>query len=78
MFDFFARNFVSTKPSEPVVCSRCAYCGDDIISGDKYIELDGIDYHEDCFMDAAPGILFKDFGATCRTAYDDGFVGLGF
>ena len=56
---------------EPKEVETCAYCNEPIVEGDEYFELDGKCYHEDCFSDAATGILTKDYGAVRKTAEVD-------
>ena len=56
----------------------CSYCDEDILDGDGCVECDGLYYHEDCFSDAAPGILLRRHGATTMTAEVERNVGIGF
>ena len=49
----------------------CASCKEPIVEGDECFELDGEHYHEDCFKDAAVGILMEEYGAVRKTAEVD-------
>lgn len=48
---------------EPPSVYTCKVCGESIVSGDDYYELDGEFYHEECFEDKAVSILLDNFGA---------------
>ncbi len=63
---------------EPAVFSTCAYCNEEIVDGENYVDFDGREYHEDCFTEAAEGILFEEYGAERCIAEVDSFVGIGF
>lgn len=50
----------------------CKYCGEPIVPGDEYMEVDGDYYHlEDCAGDAALSILKDQFGARTGVAEVD-------
>lgn len=50
-------------PEPPEVYS-CKWCGESIVHGDEYMELDGDYYHlEDCASDAAMSLLLEKCGA---------------
>ena len=51
------------EPPEEVVYGVCPLCGEDIYLGEEIVELDGDEYHEECFMDMAPRILMEQYGA---------------
>ena len=55
-------------PPEDVIYGRCPFCGEDIYEGEEIVELDGCEYHEECFMDMAPRILLEQYGARRRLA----------
>ena len=63
-------------PDPPTVFT-CAYCGEPIVPGDEYMELDGSYYHlEDCASDAAVSLLLEKCGArTGVTEEGDGYDG---
>ena len=48
-------------PDPPTVYT-CKYCGEPIVPGDEFFEVDGDHYHEDCFTDCAVSILVSQFG----------------
>lgn len=50
----------STGPETVYICKEC---GEPIVAGEEYYEMDGDFYHEDCFEDAAVKILMNDCGA---------------
>ena len=51
------------EPPEPVIYGRGPFCGEEIYLGEEIVELDGFEYHEECFMDMAPRILLEQYGA---------------
>lgn len=58
-------------PAPPTVYS-CAYCGESIVPGDEYLELEGSYYHmKDCANDAAMSLLLERCGATKGVAEVD-------
>lgn len=58
-------------PDPPAVYT-CKYCGEPIVPGDEYMEVDGDYYHlEDCAGDAALSILKDQFGARTGVAEVD-------
>lgn len=58
-------------PDMPKV-HTCKYCGEDIVAGDEYLEVDGDYYHlEDCANDVAMDFLLERFGATKGVAEVD-------
>lgn len=48
---------------DPPAVHTCKHCGESIISGDEFFEVDGDFYHDECFMDCAANILVNQFGA---------------
>ena len=62
-------------PDPPAVYT-CKWCGESIVDGEEYIELDGEQYHTECFEDAAVEILLEDYGAMKGVAeMGDGYDG---
>lgn len=58
-------------PDPPAVYT-CKHCGEPIVPGDEYMEVDGDYYHlEDCAGDAALDILKDRFGARTGVAEVD-------
>lgn len=57
-------------PDPPAVYD-CKRCGEPIVAGDEFVELDGDYYHEECFADSAVSILLEEYGATKGVAEDD-------
>lgn len=57
---------------EPRALYECKVCGEGITAGEDYYEMDGEQYHEECFRDNAVEILEKECGAFKRTAEEDG------
>lgn len=49
---------------EPPAVFACEYCDEPIVEGDRYVELDGEHYHEECFSDCAEELLFDEYGAS--------------
>jgi hypothetical protein len=49
-------------------CKYCACCNDAIDVGEAMVELDGKYYHERCFAEAAPELIF-DYSADVRETY---------
>lgn len=58
---------------EPAAVYTCSYCGEPIQVGEECVSIEENHYHEDCFSDAAVGILFKEFGASKGVAEVDGW-----
>lgn len=57
---------------EPPKVYTCKYCGEAIVDGDEYLEVDGDYYHlEDCASDVAMKLLLEQFGATKGVAEVD-------
>lgn len=56
---------------EPPTVYTCKHCGEPIVVGDEWCELDGDYYHEDCFTDIAVMLLLEQCGATRGTAEED-------
>ncbi|MBQ4447398.1 MAG: hypothetical protein II897_03800 [Clostridia bacterium] len=48
---------------QPEAVFVCKSCGEDIVEGEDYYELDGEHYHEECFKDEAVSILEDKYGA---------------
>ncbi len=51
------------EPPEGIVYGRCPFCGEDIYLGEDIVVWDGLEVHEECFMDMAPRILLEQYGA---------------
>lgn len=68
MFGLYSLPEPPLEPPEPKIVCRCEHCSDIIYEGDDIVEIDGLTYHRDCFMDCAAEILFKNYGATARVA----------
>lgn len=57
---------------DPPTIYTCKYCGEPIIPGDEYLELDGDYYHmDDCANDVAISLLLEKCGATKGVAEED-------
>lgn len=56
---------------EPQAVYTCKICGQSIVDGEEYYEMDGEYYHEECFEDNAVKILMDDCGAMKGTAEAD-------
>ena len=50
-------------PDPPTVYT-CKYCGEPIVEGDEYVDVDGDFYHSECFSDAAESILMEQSWVT--------------
>ena len=48
---------------EPPAVYTCKICGESIVAGEDYYEMDGEFYHEECFEDNAVKILMDECGA---------------
>lgn len=57
-------------PELPAVY-ECKRCGESIVVGDEYYEMDGDYYHEECFEDNALELLLKSSDVTKGTAEED-------
>lgn len=56
---------------DPPAIYTCKYCGEPIIPGEAYLELDGDYYHmDDCANEAAISLLLEKYGATKGIAED--------
>ena len=54
---------------EPKAMFKCKYCGEDIVEGDEYVEIDGDYYHrDDCIEDVALGLLYEKCGLVTEVA----------
>lgn len=47
----------------PTEVYNCKICGEGIVAGEDYYEMDGEFYHEECFEDNAVKILMDECGA---------------
>lgn len=56
---------------EPKAIYTCKACGDGIIAGDEYAEIDGDYYHEDCLDEMSISELLGIFGVMIETAQED-------
>ena len=50
--------------------ATCIYCNENIVIGENYYEFDGERYHEDCFREAAEGLLIS-LGAVLKEANEN-------
>lgn len=57
---------------EPPKVYTCKICGEPIVEGDEYYEMDAEFYHEECFEDNAVQILMDECGAMKGTAELEG------
>ena len=48
---------------EPPAVYYCKVCGEPIVAGETYYEMDSEFYHEECFEDNAVNILMEECGA---------------
>lgn len=66
-------------PPEPETVFVCESCGEAIVVGDEYVDIDGDKYHLECLEDMAMSALLTKFGARISTAGEediyDGFNG---
>lgn len=56
---------------DPPAVHTCKHCGESIVPGDEFFEVDGDFYHDECFMDCAANILVNQFGARKGVAEAD-------
>lgn len=56
------------EPPEPAEICKCKFCCDPICEGDDQVVFNGDHYHEDCFVEVAPEILLKKYGAVKSVA----------
>ncbi|MBQ6403801.1 MAG: hypothetical protein IJI27_07840 [Oscillospiraceae bacterium] len=56
---------------EPKAIYTCQSCGDGIVAGDEYAEIDGDYYHEGCLPDMSLSDLLGIFGVMIETAQED-------
>ncbi len=52
-----------SNAQDPPKVYHCKYCGEDIVEGEEYVELEGEHYHQECFEDNAVLILMEEYGA---------------
>lgn len=57
---------------EPPKVYTCKICGEPIVEGEEYYEMDAEFYHEECFEDNAVQILMDECGAMKGTAELEG------
>lgn len=57
---------------EPPKVYACKICGEPIVEGEEYYEMDAEFYHEECFEDNAVQILMDECGAMKGTAELEG------
>lgn len=57
---------------EPPKVYTCKICGEPIVEGEEYYEMDAEFYHEECFKDNAVQILMDECGAMKGTAELEG------
>lgn len=58
-------------PDPPTVYT-CEHCGEPIVEGDEYVDVDGDYYHLECFEDCAAQILLEQVWVTKGVAEVDG------
>ena len=56
---------------EPKEIYTCEHCGESIVEGDEYVDVDGDYYHDECFMDCSAEILLEKYGAVKGIAEAD-------
>ena len=56
---------------EPSAIYTCRCCGDGIVAGDEYAEIDGDYFHEDCLSDMSTNELLSLFGVMVKTAQEE-------
>ncbi len=56
---------------EPRAIYKCAYCGEGITNGEKYLEYNGKYYHLDCIEEMSSDEIAKMFGCSVETADED-------
>ena len=56
---------------EPKTIFTCKYCGEGIIAGDEYAEIDGVQYHTECLEDMTIYSLLDMFGVVVETAEEE-------
>ena len=56
---------------DPPAIYTCKHCGEPIVPGDEFYEVDGDYYHDDCFTDCAADILVSRFGAVKGVAEEE-------
>ncbi|MCC8066037.1 MAG: hypothetical protein LIO94_02875 [Clostridiales bacterium] len=59
---------------EPKAIDTCKHCGEGIVAGEEYVELDGEYYHEECLSDIAMEVLLEKFDTSVKEAEEpDGY-----
>ena len=71
MYDYFSPTVLEPPETGKAVC-LCAYCKEDVYEGEEVVTYEGETYHEDCFLDAAPSLLFE-MGAKRKIADEDDY-----
>lgn len=56
---------------EPKAIHTCRRCGNGIMAGDEYAEIDGDFYHEECLDDMNLYELLSLFGVMVKTAQEE-------
>ena len=56
---------------DPPAVYNCEICGESIVVGDEYVDLDGEKFHRECFEDLDTGELMEYIGGSIRTANED-------
>lgn len=57
--------------SEPMTVTVCYYCGEPIVSGDKYLQNNGDDYCEACIENMSRDELINLFGGEWKIAEEE-------
>ncbi len=57
--------------AEPQSICNCEYCGEAIIVGDKYLDVDGSRFHYECAKDIAMTLLTVKCGAKLKVAEEN-------
>lgn len=55
----------------PKAVYKCAYCGEGITHGEKYLEYDGEYYHLECVESMTASEIVETFGFQVETADED-------
>lgn len=56
---------------DPPAVFTCEVCGDSIVVGDEYVDLDDVKIHRDCFEDLDTAEVLEYIGGSLKTASDD-------
>lgn len=56
---------------EPPAVYECDVCGESIVVGDEYVDIDGKKIHRECFEDLDLGDVLEFAGGSLQTASED-------